>query len=560
MSLKHLYPRFSFILKTILALFLVLFVPIWFVLSSMDMEALASFFGLRTDPSYSGGEEIAVIYDTFGDDTGEGGLTYPANTLFSTEGTLDLISYRVFRPQIGSPWSDEPHYWQLGFNFRNADKEQPFKQQIIRCYIDLKPGGSTETPEARAELVRFPEHAAWDMVLTISPYRKKGTIRTYDGSWKRDVQVFRVQEKASVYARLPLQGPLTDVLDGRTTRHYVCIGAADPLSTGGFMSVSRRASSGKGGGALSRMTPRIYDYLAPPEISQQELLSGYDRAAFQYAELAPVTVEKTVSTPSSLARLSPLFSIPKGFTDKASGNSSKTQKRIAELDEKINRQNKAQRNEMQQKLKTAEKQYLAAETSKGNTDRSGENTTDLGTIEPYIETAVRYGTLLFQTGNIEKAEPVFKEVIKLQPENPASLAYLGSITAMIGGRKGPAEAIRYVREGLEMIDRAIAAADSAEIKITALVSRAEVSMAVPEEVFGAAETGAQCFDKAAELLLSNGKTEEASDCIVKAGICYRQTGMDSQAESRFLQAASMEKLNPYAERELLKRGFLTFSS
>ncbi|MFP4365340.1 MAG: glucodextranase DOMON-like domain-containing protein [Spirochaetia bacterium] len=309
------------VLKTLIGIFIAMIVPLGFVFSTVLPGMITANFDLTVDPSYSGGRAIVQVYDDFNDDNGAGSLTYPLHERFAAEGTMDLVRYSVYRPQTLAPWSDEGSYWQLGLTFREVDEEAPFSQQIISIYIDLAPGGSTETPNPRAQMVRFSPAHAWDLEITIVPDREAARITSFDNSFETEGTVYRIPEDNSIFVRLPLEGMITNVLDGRETAHYLMVGGYDSLGESGWMSVRQRSGMETIGGAQSRLTPKIVDYLAPEGMDQQEMLAGYDSRNYTYAQLEPVIIRENTPTPVALARISPAYQLRETSSRASTGES-----------------------------------------------------------------------------------------------------------------------------------------------------------------------------------------------------------------------------------------------
>jgi len=74
--------------------------------------------------------------------------------------------------------------------------------------------------------------------------------------------------------------------------HYVLVGSQDGYGTNYLRTISATAGEWVGGGNPSPFwAPQIYDYLAPPSVSQEEILSTYDDTRGHYATLIPIHVE-----------------------------------------------------------------------------------------------------------------------------------------------------------------------------------------------------------------------------------------------------------------------------
>ena len=135
---------------------------IFFVSSSILTNWLGKF--LHVHPLYTGGEIAASVFDTAGDDNGNGILNYPTNQAFA-EGSMDLVRYTVHEPVVDAKWQNYSAFWQLVLEYKNG----PAKVRNIMIYIDLNnvEGGSTEPLFDAAENVVFDPAHPWDFAIWI---------------------------------------------------------------------------------------------------------------------------------------------------------------------------------------------------------------------------------------------------------------------------------------------------------------------------------------------------------------------------------------------------------
>jgi hypothetical protein len=486
-------------------------IPIGFIFSGSAITAgLQALLKLKVDPRFNGGTEMARVYDPTGDDNGDGRLGYPRGPLFQARGIFDLVKYTVFQPELDAAWSDQRQFWQLAvtlLRFENPHQApNGFSLCSIRIYIDTGGGsGSTETAVPRAELVSFDPAAPWDVMVEIDGWHASAIMRTADGKIQRPVPIIAVPDQRTVYVRLPMDIPqVTRILDGRQTRHYVLVCGYDPLAVDNVMRVNGRATPDSAGGARSTLTPRVFDVLAPRAEDQQAQLGSYDEASFRYATLRPVTI--LPGTPALGA----------GTVD------------LEKLEAEAKKQAEMEK---------------AAARSRAQADAAS--------ADP-----LRAGAGLFSLERLEEAEKTFRGVLVREPENPAALAYLGSITAMKGGRAGsPASAVMFVNDAFALLDRAVAAAKTDDEREIALMSRASVASAVPEAVFSKNAAAARDYLALADLAEARGEEARAGEGLVSAALSFERCSQKGQADIAFIRASGLKQLTAHARLELARRGY-----
>lgn len=507
-----LFSRFA---AAAFAVFFAFTVPQAFIHMDKIMTVLRKGFPLRVEPSFTGGEKMAVFLDPAGDDSGSGTLVYPRNELWQKDGVLDLVRYTVHFPVINAKWGSLPDYWQLDFTFASLDNAPGgrlgFSYPVIHVYLDIMPGGSAETLESRAELAVFPEEYAWDFVLHIDGFSEYGKITSYDGKYQSPLLVIPDHQRNTIIARIPLEkNGILSVIDMPETRHYVLVGAYNQLSKSNFMTVENTAGQAKGGGAESRLTPRIYDYLAPQGISQKEVLSSYNEDEYRYAMLKPVFVSSAADT---------------GIDE-----------------EYLNQLKVLARKEVQS---SAAEKISAAEITSRYDD---------------LQERMR---IMFMNGYFSEAENLIDSLLSENGRNGTVLAYKGSLTAVRGGQaENIAESVRLVNEAFDIFSEADKLLPEGPDRLDLLYNRGNTAMSVPELVFGKAARGAADFMEAAEICLSlgDGYKKAAAEAFYKAGLCYEKAENYDRAELAFNQALSYPEISADTRYSLALKGYVIYES
>jgi alpha-amylase/alpha-mannosidase (GH57 family) len=239
---------------------------------------------LAAVPTLIKGEERFSIADPAGDDHGTGSYVYPLDSVFDTPGLFDLLEYRVY---------DADDAWQLAFDF--AALPNPwngalgFSHPIIYLYLDVADGGSTVSDEegAAAQVQFDPDHP-WDVFVRIAGWPAYGRhLWTADGKGPELIGVASDPKKGRIIVTLPKS--LVPNIEGW---HYVLVGSQDGYGSNYLRAIGTTATQWAGGGSPDPFwAPAIYDYLAPTDTTQEEILSTYDASARRYATLVPVHVE-----------------------------------------------------------------------------------------------------------------------------------------------------------------------------------------------------------------------------------------------------------------------------
>ncbi len=476
-------------------------------------RSLQSVLRLETDPSYIGGRVTAVFYDPLGDDHGYGGLLYPQSKDFAP-GSLDLVRYTVHEPVYNAQWTPLPDYWQLDLAFASSTGNAG-NTRNIRIYIDADGDGkgSTETKTDFAEGVEFDSSFLWDWVLSIQG--TAGTIQSSDGKIIEPLKVSVSKSRKEVIVRVPLKNRVLQALyTVPTTRHYVCVGAWSPWGRDGFIDMAEKAEAGKGGGAVSSLTPKLYDILVPEDKKQEQILSAWNDDELTMPVLFPVEV---VMHPPVGKDNSAFFTV--------------SSSRMQELEEKIKAEGEKARS-------VALDSYAKAPA---------------GTEEQAIAA--------FYAGKNTEAEMLFDRLLAVKSDSSIDLAFKGSLSAMRGGEAPPLAAVDIIAEAYTYLDRAVQLASNPGEKITSYMNRANVSKAVPDLVFGKALQGAEDFLAAAAEFKKLGSSDDMVSAYCNAALCFELGGNKGEAETWFREAARIAdakegKASSSVALELLKRGII----
>ena len=470
-----------------------------FYFSGSLQRMVNSVLNLEIYPPLIGGPVAYTVYDPMLDDTGCGTLVYPANRQFA-EGNLDLVSYTVREPVFQAPWQDVPEYWQLELEFRTGFEEgsENVRNRTIYIYLHI-PGfgeGSFETLYERSELVSFAPEYPWHYVLAVTG--DNGVIYNRNGDPVDVLNVLYSNNGKKVFVKVPLtKKELQRFYTIDVIRHYVLVAAHSPLDTGGVLPVTNRKTRTAGGGARSRLTPRVFDLLS--ETDQHNQLSSWNDTTFELARIEPVEIPMRKNPDTAFV-----------------------------IDHEKIEALEAERNTIAEKLRTEKETRLDELRRKGN-----------GALNETKELA----QLAFDLGDMKLAEELVDELCVLEPENPVWIAYKGSLESMKGDGALVVAAVQAVETGYRYLDDAVArtdgtydkaengSADQTEIdwRTTALINRGSTSKAVPNEVFIKALQGAQDYLEAAELFRLSGSELASANCYLDAAACFALDGKTGEA-------------------------------
>ena len=141
----------------------------------------------------------------------------------------------------------------------------------------------------------------------------------------------------------------------------------------------------------------------------------------------------------------------------------------------------------------------------------------------YSET-ITAGNSAFE--NNDDALAYYEKKLKENPEDYVSMAYYGSSLAIKGGESSVVKAVALVNEAYTYLDKAAELAFDKEGEIEVLMNRGSVSAAVPQQVFGKSESGAQDFMRI--ICLTDNQVLKAY-CYVMAYKCYKNCDKETQA-------------------------------
>ena len=492
---------------------------IFFFFYYMDIlgRSILSVIKLENSPWFTGGKTAVVLFDPVGDDAGFGKLTYPTHEVFS-KGSLDLLRYTVHEPIWNAAWADNPQLWQIDFSFASG----PAKARNIRVYIDVDGtnSGRTTTRDELGEGVSFDPSAPWDYCLAIEG--SEGSFSSADGTFSESAVVVLSDDGKNVTVRIPLSDRrLSSLYIAPETSHYVFVGGWTPWARDGFVPVSRRASSGTGGGAISSFSPKIYDSLVSEGRSQEADLSAWDEDSFSLPVMYPVKI--SMRAPAT--------------ANSAYGASGERVSGLAKLNDE----------------EVASSTAAALETY--------ESLTNSSTEVPDMDMA----HAAFSAGKLAAAEDAFDRVLSRDENNASALAYKGAIIAQSAADASPLSAVEIVASSYRYLDRAVFLAKTTEEIRDARICRGNVSLAIPETVFGKAAEGGADFLVAAGVADSPAM---AAEMYVNAARCMESAGKKDEAGSWYREAARRvkaaddgslaagSKVSAWVLLELVKRGYL----
>lgn len=513
-------PRF---LRSVLPLIGAVSLPMYFVYSDFISAKLADLLRLEPEPSLAGGRPLASFPDPLGDAQGSGSLEPPLG-LGAAPGELDLVGYSVREPISRPVWSGSHPFWQLELRFAQAVPlgfaDAGFRAPATHVYIDIDgaESGSVDSAFGEGELVAFDPGHPWDYVVSANGHAPEAEIRSADGAYRAGVEQLWDSESSTLILRVRLdRAPplLASILSGRSTAHYVLVGAYDSARDGGFAPVREYAGLHSGGGALGELVPWVYDLLPPRGTSQKLSLDSFDVAG------------------GTLARLSPVIVGQAGQAVQGSAGESYEAARSRLLAE-IEAAEEERRREKAERTAKLERQTLGQD------------------IAALAE--------LFDLGLEDRTMAAAEAALKESPDDALALAYRGAIVALRADRAtGLAQKMKLVEKAYEDLDRAVAAVAggtsglAASDAVGVVLCRASVSSAVPDSVFGRALEGARDFDLAFELASGDAALEER--CLAGAARAFELAGRPQDAQTRWATLSERGAMLPETELALLEMGF-----
>lgn len=463
-------------LYIILVAFISLFgIMIFFINSSGLSNKLGNY--LHVIPSYNGGDVAQDIYDTAGDDNGIGNLVYPSNSQFST-GALDLVRYTVHEPVYDAKWQQNAEYWQLVLEFMSG----PAKVRNVMIYLDLdnfewktdNENSNSSTLYDAAENVTFAPDHAWDFAVQIAG--GQGKVFAPGAEYICNTEYYELDGGKTIKIRIPLKNKdLQNVYTARKTYHYVLVGGYSEFDRGSFMPIEKRRTISHGG----TKSAKEYNALIPKVydiLGDNSKLGTWNAEDFTKAQLNPVEIE-----------MNPYF----GTT----GKKRTSNRNSLEVDEAF--------------LNKVTNEYAKYAPSTQN---------------------------MFEEPDAEKEKLAAK--LKENPDDYTTMAYYGSCLAVLGGQSSVLQAVAYVNEAFEYLDKAVELSTGKPNEIEVLMNRANVCYSVPNEVFNKTETAAQDFMKIISIYTNNLSEEELAlpqnkyaiaYCYTMASLCYKNLGKQTDS-------------------------------
>jgi tetratricopeptide (TPR) repeat protein len=510
------------------ALVLAALLPFPYIFQGPLVDVVGRTLRVKIDPRFSGGEVLAKFLDPMDDDRGEGALTYPDLPAFQGKKYLDIVKYTVHQPVLNSGGGETPDFWQMDVTF--ADVGNPlnaplgFSHPVIHIYIDIdgKEGGSTQTARPDAELVSFDPSHPWDFMIHVDGFAGdgKGYIVSYDQAYKRAVQVFFVEDTKTVYARVELDDArIKRILDERPTFHYVVVGAFDPISAGGFMSVLENSGPRNGGGARSSLTPRIFDWVEPEGAGQDRYLSSYDQTSGAYATVVPIEVKRGIKESDS---------------SRKEGDKSAAEQLVI----------------YREKLRLEQSEVRPVDYAAGVRQLLAKGVGGMELVEAY-----------YQAQMFEQAEEASRRILEISPGHAGAALYLAmAASGQSGQQKSPMKAMDLVNKAFALYEKALPLCKTPEERLNLYLQRGRYAAAVPEAIFRKSAAAAADFLNAAAIVKNQPSSPQQSsllaDCFINAAKAFARSGNADEAEIYFHKAAEFKDLTTAQIVVLLEHGLV----
>jgi flagellar hook-length control protein FliK len=165
---------------------------------------------------------------------------------------------------------------------------------------------------------------------------------------------------------------------------------------------------------------------------------------------------------------------------------------------------------------------------------------------------------LFGLGLEERTSTAVDMRLAVDAHDPLALAYRGALVALSASRASNlGEKMSHVAAAYRDLDAAVASMSNLDPseKIAALLCRANVSSAVPNDVFMRAAQGAADFDAARLLAKGLGDAALENDCLAKAALAFEKAGRAEEAAARWATLAAKGNIDPRLKLELIDRGY-----
>lgn len=257
---------------------------------SLEQEREGEQLGLIPDkpiltriPKRVSGVLLASFDDPQGDDHGPGTYVYPTDPVFHQEpGIFDLLNYSIY---------DSGKNWLLVFTFTSLPNPwngpHGFSHPLLNIYLDNAPGGEVEAADGGdAMQIRLHSDHPWDFFMRIAGWAYGRLLATPDGrEFQVDVSSDPGKHQVIVSVSKELVGPICGF-------HYVMVASQDGYADDYIRPIAQQPAQWVGGGSPApTVAPKVYDYLAPPDHTQEEILSSYNVETGEFATLIPVQVE-----------------------------------------------------------------------------------------------------------------------------------------------------------------------------------------------------------------------------------------------------------------------------
>jgi len=233
------------------------------------------------------GKVVATFQDPKGDDYGFGSYKYPLNTAFEPyKGLWDIEWLKILE-------NEQAVIFQLKFgemtNPWNAPKG--FSHQLINLYIDVKDGGRTDT-YAEGARVSFSSEYPWDYFIKIAGWPSYGQLfATADGEEIPDVLQVEADPGEKIINVIVSKTALGSF---NQMALYVLSGSQDGYGPDNFRAVTPEPTEWTLGGYpldAGDFAPFVLDIIVPEGVTQEEVLSSYDKNSEKFATLVPVIID-----------------------------------------------------------------------------------------------------------------------------------------------------------------------------------------------------------------------------------------------------------------------------
>jgi len=403
------------------------------------------------------------------------------------EGSMDLLQYTVHKPVFNAAWQTNPDYWQLDLDFRSGSED--VRNIMIYLGIDTEQNQKLEAlPSSAVPLNASAENVVFDSVF---PWNYAVWIGGKEG------KVFDCENNFICDAEMIFLNK------GKTIKVRI------PLKDKGLQRVYS--------------APKTYHYV---------LVGAYSR--FDVGGFMPI--EKRRSNSRGGTAKSNQFNtlIPKVY-DILGDNQQLATWNKDELTRATVHPVCADM-EREQVRKDDEKDFIDGVYT-ALSQKSGEENSESGSYFGY-ET-------------LDEALAAFEKEIAENPESPVSNSHYGSCLAMKGGQSSVVQAVIYVNNAFEYLDKGVELSKTDEEKVEALMNRASVCKSVPENVFGKSLTGAMDFVEVAKIQKKNiaETSEENLDyeknvlayIYISASECFKSAGQETEAQIMLQEAKKAVK-------------------